>query len=188
MAKPKLLPANQSLWDCPKWPTSHTLPRPVVVVLEHAVRGLGAAGISARMQEVLGIVILVFAPDDPKELRQLMLKPHPQLKACVADLPAGRYRRRRGSGTEQLMVRLPSPVTLRLNLLVQVLHDSGFPASRRQVVSAVALHALPTRPAPLVEAFEQYRAATAGKAAVTGHPRKAVLSLQPPPPGRRPMR
>jgi hypothetical protein len=118
MAKPKLLPASQSLWDCPRWPTSHTLPQPVVSTLDRARFALNEAGIPARMQDVLGIVILVLAPEAPKELRQLMMKPHPRLKSSVAAFPTGRQRRRRGSSAEQLMVRLPSPVTHRLNLLV----------------------------------------------------------------------
>jgi hypothetical protein len=172
---------------CPEWPTSHTLPRVVVVALERAMVSLRAGGVPARLQDILGIAVVVLAPETPEELIALMTKPHAQLKATVAALPPGRYQRALGSPDEQLMVRLPSPVTLRLNALVDQLQSVGFRTTRRQVVSALALHRIPRDREGLLNAFELYRTATAGAAGVKGRPVSEVLSLTRPKPGRRRM-
>jgi hypothetical protein len=70
---------------------------------------------------------------------------------------------------------------------VDQLQRDGFRATRRQVVSAIALHSLPHDRIGLVEAFERYRTATAAAAGVKGRPVSEVLSLTRPKPGRRRM-
>jgi hypothetical protein len=181
----RVLP-DRSLLRCPEWPTSHTLPRPVVARLDRAMWQLRGAGLPARRQDVLGIAITFFAPTDPGQLLSLLTRPHHLLRGTVAGLPTGRHRGSLVENSEQIMVWLPSPVTLRLNALVDQLHDVDFAASRRQVVSAVVLHSLPTRAGPLAEAFDRYRTAPARAARVPGRPLREILTLDRPKPGRRP--
>jgi hypothetical protein len=181
------LPPLRTLPHCPQWPTSHTLPRAVVSRLDRATWQLRGTGRPARRQDVLGLTIMFFAPTKAAELVTLMTTPHPALGGTVAALPSGRYSGVLTESNEQLMAWLPSPVTLRLNALVAQVHDQGFRASRRQLVSALALHALPRASAPIVVAFDRYLDAPARAAQVPGRRLREVLTLEPPKPGRRPM-
>lgn len=178
--------STRMLSKCPEWPTSHTLPKAVVTAIERCMWRLRATGRPARRQDVLGLAIMFFAPGTPSELIAIMTKPHPQLRGTVGNLPTGRYRGVLTANSEQLMVRLPSPVTLRLNALVDQLLDQSFPATRRQVVSAVMLHCVPRKADELADAYDLYLVAPAGTAAIPGQPVSTVLSLDRPKPGRRP--
>jgi hypothetical protein len=133
------------------------------------------------------MAIVVFAPESAAELIAIMTKPHPRLGGAPAELPTGRYHRAITLQTQQLMVRLPSPVTLRLNALVSLLHEADFRASRRQLVSAIVLHRLPRGAQALSQAFDSYRTAPASAAGITGRPLNEILSQTRPKPGRRPM-
>ena len=86
------------------------------------------------------------------------------------------------------MLRLPSPVTLRLDVLVAELQAEDFRATRRQVVSGIVLQCLPRQSAPLAIAFDHYITAPARIAQVPGRPLREVLSQDRPRPGRRPPR
>lgn len=181
------LPATRALTKCPEWPTSHTLPHVVVARLERAMWRLRGTSRPARRQDVLAIAIMYFAPVEPSALMVTMTTPHRALKGTAAQLPTGRYRRTLVESNEQLMVWLPSPVTLRLNALVDQLHMEGFRATRRQVVTAIVLHCLPDKASVLAAAFDRYLGAPASAARVAGRPLREVLSLDRPLPGRRPM-
>lgn len=186
--QPQNLSRSLRLHECPQWATQHTLPRPVVVAVERTMWVLRAAGRPARRQDVVGLAIISFAPDDPVALRRLLVRPHPELGCTVADLPTGRYAHTLRANTEQVWLRLPSPVSLRLNLLVENVQALGFATTRRQVLSAVVLHGLSRDRRRLQAAFDAYIAAPAEVAAVTGRPLNDVLGSAPPRPGRRPFR
>ena len=187
MAKSTLSP-TRPLTRCPQWPTSHALPQPVVVALERARERIRLSGRPARTQDVLGLTIVFFAPEGAAALRRTLTTPHPQLRATAAGMPKGRQSRTLTANTEQLMLRLPSPVTLRLDALVADLQAEDFRATRRQVVSGIVLHCLPRQSASLAIAFDQYIIAPARIAQVPGRPLREVLSQDRPRPGRRPAR
>lgn len=187
MAPSTTVAPNKRLADCPLWPTSHTLPREVTAHLEWWMWRLRGTGRSARVQDVLGLTILFFAPEDAVSLIRLMNRPHVALRGTVAELPTGRHRRGLSPHSEQLMMWLPSPVTLRLNLLIEVVHDRKVRTTRRQMVSALVLHAIPTSLPRVCEAYDRFPDVQARQAAVAGLPTGRVLSLSKPKPGRRPM-
>jgi len=145
------------------------------------------SGRPALPQDVVGLTVVRHTPDDVDELIALMHRPHPDLGGSVADLPTGRYRGLVSIETEQRQLRLPSPVSLRINTLIAVLAEVDYRASRRQLVSAAVLHQTPTGGA-LEESYDRYREAKARDAAVAGQPLRGVLGLAPPKPGRRPGR
>lgn len=185
MTSARVQPATP-LAECPPWPTSHTLPRSVVAHLELATERLVAAGREALLQDVLALIIMFFAPGTSEDLIELLRKPHVDLGSSAADLRRGRDKCRLRPDTEQLMLWLPSPVTLRLNCLVDSVQKTGVRTTRRQVVSALVLHCLPGDE-KLVEAFDALPTTPAKAATVDGQPQRRVLSLERPKPGRRPM-
>jgi hypothetical protein len=180
------VPPHTPLPQCPYWPTSHTLPRVAVERLDLAVWRLNLAGRPARRRDVLGIVIVLCGPQDAMKLRAILMKPHRSLAGTVSGLPPGKFQTLIAEHNQHLMVRLPSPVTLRLNALVAAQHGLGFETSRRQIVTALLMHALPRTQTALVSAFERYYIAPARAAAIPGRPATEVLSLVHPRAGRRP--
>lgn len=105
-------------------------------------------GRPARPEDTLAVLILSFAPSNPAVMLRLLHTPHHLLGGTVAELPTGRYRRALRPATEQRMFRLPSPVSLRVNALVEGIHALDARTSRRQVVSAIILHLRADHSAP----------------------------------------
>jgi hypothetical protein len=182
------VPHTRPLLRCPIFPTTHTLPSAVTAQLDAALFKLHSRGRPARPEDLVSLTVVSFTPDSPKKLMQLMTKPHPALGGTVALLPTGKYRGTLRPPSEQLMLRLPSPVTWRINTLLDALYDSqNFRASRRQLVSAAVLHCMPTTAPALATAWDNYLVTPASAAVVKGRPVAHVLNRRPPKPGRRPL-
>jgi hypothetical protein len=178
---------NRRLADCESWPTSHTLPSAVRARLDFLTFRLRARNRPARPEDTLAVLVVCFAPANPATLLALIRKTNRGIGGTVAQLPTGRYRGRLRQHNEQVMLRLPGPVTLRVNALVDGIHDLGVRTSRRQVVSAIVLHCAPASVAKLVTEFDRLPNMPARAAAVTGRPLVDVLRTTRPAPGRRPM-
>lgn len=182
-----LLSPDLPLPLCPELPTQHTLPRAAVERLEFALWRVRGTGRAARAQDIVGLLILFYLPEQPRRLVELLTRPHSALRSSVAELPTGRYRRALTKDSEQIMLRLPSPVTHRLNGLINSAHDLEFRTSRRHVVSAAALHCIPQSTKELADALDQYREAPARAARLPFESLDYILDPRPPNPGRRPM-
>jgi hypothetical protein len=127
-----------------------------------------AGGRQARPQHVVGLVI-ARSPEAMEGLEPLL--------AAHRFLGVGHRR----------MLRLPAPVSLRLNILVGLVHETGVRTSRGAVVSAL-LRDLDGRPPEVVaEAFDRYCGLTAGQVAVGSLPEGVVLRRKRPSPGPRPV-
>lgn len=85
-----------------------------------------------------------------------------------------------------LMLRMRSPITLRLDLLVGLVSETSLRVYRHELIGTLI-----TRPGRNVPRLEElcltYRRAQAGQAAVPGLPRKRVLVQERPRPGTRPL-
>lgn len=83
-----------------------------------------------------------------------------------------------------LMLRMPSPITLRLDLLVSFLSDRGPRIYRHELIGTLVTRA--SKDLPQVElACRRYRKAKARAAAVPGFKLKQVLAQERPRPGAR---
>jgi hypothetical protein len=145
-----------------------------------------AEGRDARPADVVAMLI-VNAPTTAPALTALLTRHHRLIGGTVAGLPGGRRRRIPTGTDEQLMMWLPAPVTLRLNRLIAIVHDSDFRTSRRQLVSALIIDKAATGRAKLTKAFDDYLTTPAHQAAVPGEAQSTVLRQARPKPGRRPM-
>lgn len=181
------VPRGLRLSRCPQVPTVHTLPPPVVARIRLALFQLQGTGRSPRHHDVVGMLVTLHAPTTGRGLVRLLTKPHADLRGTVARLPTGRQDGLLRPSERQLWMRLPLPVTHRLNLLVELAHDEEFRTTRRQVVSALAMNRLPMATPALMKSFTRYLSLTARDARVPGRPLAAVLDGAPPRPGRRPM-
>lgn len=175
------------LTRCEPWPTQHTLPTAVLGLLDTLAGELTSHGRKATRQEVLAAIVIHRAPGRAEELLALLRRPHPVLGGPAVALPPGRRNGRVAQGNQQVMMRLPSPVTRKLDYLVDVVQHAGYPLTRRQLVCALVVHRRPAPGRGNLRLYTQYCNTEAGEAAVTGRPLAAVLSLEPLPPGRRPM-
>lgn len=82
-------------------------------------------------------------------------------------------------------VSVPTPLSKRLDRLVELAESAGARAYRKDLVAALIL-AAPESPEELLRLYMQYRTATAADAGIGQEPDAAVLQLQRPKPGRRP--
>jgi hypothetical protein len=89
-------------------------------------------------------------------------------------------------GTSGLMVRIPSPISLRIDSVIGRVRALGLRAYRQELVGALIDQRMPSTPRALVVSFDRYRRANAGNAALPRQPRNQVLHLQRPNPGPRP--
>jgi hypothetical protein len=81
-------------------------------------------------------------------------------------------------------VGVPSPLSARLDLLVEAADAGGARASRKELLAALLLTA-PESPEQLSEMIRRYRIAKVGEATVQGFDRQRVLSPEATKPGPR---
>jgi hypothetical protein len=175
MSETRLISRRRLLHKCDAWPTMQWVPQEVLDELDAMVGSLRLAGEIAYRKDVLGLLILSRAPTTTAALRRVVARYQrhsaPALKG-----------RREG---KSLMVTLPSPVSLRLDALVDLVRDSGDRCFRHDVVGALILYRQPSDRA-LVQLLRDYHGATAEHCAVPGTPLRRVLLGNTPAQGRRP--
>src|SRR4051812_33335088 len=91
----------------------------------------------------------------------------------------------RKSPERPIGVSIPTPLSKRLDLLVELLDDAGVRAYRKDLVAALIL-AAPDTEDELAALFVRYRKALARDAALGSQPSADVLAFRPDKPGRRP--
>jgi len=166
-----LLPSDTPLRACPQWSTMQWLSLAAMTRIDTATKRLAKSRHASR-QDLVGVLVMYCAPEEPTALWGLL---DPYLRG---------NRAAKGKGSHQaLMTKLPSPVSLRLDGLVERAREVGT-AYRQDLVGALAMKAVPAENR-LVELFDAYYAATAGQAALAGTSPHAVLARKAPKPGRR---
>lgn len=161
--------------DCPKWPTMQWLTHEVVDLLDARIERLGGDGFSTNRVEVICALIFHCDPSDLRLLEGLWdYKSHQQSRRA----PRSRLR-----GTP-VIIRMPSPITLRLDGLVRLLSRHSQRTYRHELIGALIL-CMEDETEQLEGKCLGYRQAIAGEAAVPGEPKSWVLSQQRPRPGAR---
>lgn len=173
----KLLAPSLKLYRCPQWPTMQWVPDEVIRQLEAGVLALRERGDIAYRKDVLGLLALYRAPKTPEALWRMV--DSYQRKTP----PTLRGRR----DCRSLMLTLPSPVSLRIDVLVERVRTLGIPVYRQDLIGALVLERLPEDPKTLSDLFLRYRQAQAREVAVRGIPLQRLLTKTRPSQGRRPM-
>lgn len=169
------LKPTKRLRECPPWPTMQWLPHEPVEVLDRCLRILEKDDFSTTRVELVGALIL---DCDPEEL------------SLTEDIRAykGRYRQTRPLRElprgVPLMLRMRSPITLRLDLLTAYISETSLRVYRHELVGTLITRAGDDIPR-LEELCLAYRKARAGQAAVPGLPPGRVLTQERPRPGAR---
>lgn len=171
---PPQLPPTKPLRDCPPWPTMQWVPPGVINRLDASVKRLRDQGRYAHRKDVVGILVLYCAPETATGLWETL---HPHLLA-TAPLAGGR------KAGQALMVRLPSPVSLRIDALIERAREFGV-VYRQDLIGALAMKRSPRKSSELLNLFDRYQHALAEDAVIRGRPKRLVLRTTPPRPGRR---
>lgn len=169
------LKPTERLRDCPPWPTMQWLPHEPLKVLDRCLELLGEAGFSTTRVELVCALILNCDPGDPSLLEDI--------QAYKARYRSTRPPRERPKGVP-LMLRMRSPVTLRLDLLVEIISEASQRTYRHELIGTLIERASEDTP-QLEVACLAYRGARAGQAAVPGRSRLRVLTQERPKPGAR---
>lgn len=164
---------KKPLFECDRWSTMQMLASPVASRLTRLVRGLHGLGYTERRDDVMGALVLDCKITSPEDLWALIRE------YKVRSAPA---HRRRTQGVP-VIFRLPGPISLRIDSLVEVAREHRV-AYRHDVVGALIL-AAPADPETLATSCLEYREATAGEAALPGRPMVTVLSRESPKAGPR---
>lgn len=159
---------------CPQLPTTQSLSAAHAGMLDRLVIRLRMQGRPATRQDVIGLLILFECPEDAASILSL-LRSAPSRRSEVDGAAA------------RLMMRLPSPVSLRLNAIIDVVQREGPRVTRRDIVSALIRRHYRMAPSGLTSRFDAYTTAVAAHAVTSTAPPEAVLSRDRPRPGRRPM-
>jgi hypothetical protein len=167
------LPPDTPLLRCPRLPTTQSL-------AVSDARILAALVVRARLnrrevtrQEIVGSFVLLLAPTDGERLRLLLQE------TGVATEPY--------SAPSRLMMRLPSPVSHRLNFLVDAVQMQGRPTTRGALVGALLRRHRSLAALRLVHLLDEYLGSSAGRAIPPSAGTHDLLSRKPPKPGRRRM-
>jgi hypothetical protein len=163
-----------------------TLPDPVWDRLLRVTRRLRWQGREATPEQTLAVILVFFTPSDPAVLLPLLYKPHPALRYATAALPTSGHMPPLGPSGRRRVLHLPSPATLKVNALIDGLAAVDVFVSRRQVMSASIVHAVPSQTKRLAAAYDAWPHTPAAAAGVVGRPLQSVLTLNKPTPGRRP--
>lgn len=140
-----------------------------------------ARGTRVGRGDLVAGLILVHAPEDAEALFALahnLSHPRHAVPGVRRD-PLGIRAR------DRLTIRLPSPLSHRLNELIARIHDSGRRASRAGLVAGL-VHSAPSEVKRLLELCAAAREWPAERAALAGDDPRRVLSLERPRPGPRP--
>lgn len=169
------LKPGKPLRDCPRWPTMQWLPHEPVEILDTALGMLGGKGFTTTRVEAVCALVLDCSPKDPSlldDLRSYKTR-HRSIRRSRIEL--------RGV---PLMLRMPSPITLRLDLLVEIISLETQRVYRHELVGTLITRGRDDL-ARLEEACGVYRQAKARQAKVSGRSLGLVLSQERPSPGAR---
>jgi hypothetical protein len=170
---PSQVAPSLPLSKCEQWPTMQLLLPPVIVRLDTLVQGLQAAGLPARRKDVVGLLVLYRAPERADALWAVV---ETYLSTTAPAL--------QGRRADSLMLTLPSPISLRIDCLVDQVRQFGL-VYRQDLLGALVLNRTPKAPASLRRLYIRYREARARDASVNGLPLKRVLQQKRPKPGPR---
>jgi len=177
MTSPADLTPGRPLLRCPKWPTMQWLPQPVIDRLGRLVDELTACGFKASRGEVICSLVLGCDPTRVDlEQRLYAYKVQPFNHQERQHPPRAHSR--------PLALKLPSPITLRIDGLVRAIRDKGGSAYRHELIGALIMDA-PNDLADLKGLCRDFRRAPASKAVIPGQPKRWVLSTERPSPGAR---
>lgn len=153
------------------------LPTQVLELLDGLVRDLAEEGSPSSRAEVIAALVLSFDPET-ESLEDSITRYRVKFTPTIP-------RRPRSPESRPLSLKLPSPITLRIDGLVDLLRREGEKAYRHQILGALILDC--EENAVAVQGLcQEFRKADAGKAAIPGLPLSRVLSLSRPGPGARP--
>ncbi|HVO53735.1 MAG TPA: hypothetical protein VMT37_04905 [Solirubrobacterales bacterium] len=164
------------LLECPMWPTMQWLPAAVVRKLDVLVRAVKRRppGFSSTRSEVVSALILGCDPLSPPFLEHL--------GAYRAQQRPTRPPRKVTKGIP-VTLRVPSPITLRLDALIREIARVDSRVYRHEVVATLILHA--GEPERVEGLCRDLHIALARAAGVGGQPLSAVLTRERPAPGAR---
>ena len=152
------------------------LPSAVLTTLDGLVSALGQSGYASNRAEVISALALRCDPST-MDLRAMV-------KLYKATHTPAVPRRPRPPSSRPLAMKLPSPISLRIDGLVEELRRSGERSYRHQVIGSL-IAGCEEDAATLEALCEAFRQAEASAAALPGQPQRRVLSLAKPPPGAR---
>jgi hypothetical protein len=177
ISRPQYAPLKptEQLRNCPRWPTMQWLPRETIEVLDRCLRILVEEGANTTRVELVCSLVLDCTPDDPSLAEEL--------RVYKARYGRARPLRKNLRGVP-LMLRMPSPITLRLDLLVDLFRRRGQRTYRHEVIGTL-ISSAPSDLSRLEKACVSYRRAQAKHAGVQGHPLRRVLTQERPRPGAR---
>ena len=161
--------------DCPKWPTMQWLPHEVVDILDARISTLADGGFSTSRAEIICALILRCDPSDLGFLKELW-----DYKSYYRPVRPSRVRLR----GVPVIIRMPSPITLRLDGLVRSVAERSQRTYRYELIGTLLLY-MENEADQLEEKCLDYRQAAAGEAAVPGQPKSWVLRQRRPQPGAR---
>jgi hypothetical protein len=172
MAPPRPISPTTPLPSCPALATTQTLPASDATILGKLVFKAGFGRRRVAPQHVIGCLILLRAPSDAAGL--LLLIEQTAVQSPSRTQPA------------RLMMRFPSPISHRLNALVDLVQETGVGTTRGELVSALLRRHELISPGDLVQLLDEYETAHAARAAPPGLDVRRVLTRVHPKPGRRP--
>jgi hypothetical protein len=175
--KPQLAPLKPTEWlrDCPPWPTMQWLPHEPLAMLRKCLKNLDDSGFPTTRVELICALILECDPGDVSLVEDIRAyKARYRQTRPPRELPRG----------VPLMLRMRSPITLRLDLLTGYISERSLRVYRHELIGTLLTRAGKDIPR-LEEVCLAYRKARAGQAAVQGLPPGRVLTQERPRPGAR---
>jgi hypothetical protein len=170
----ELISTKIRLRDCDPWPTMQWLAQPVAARLKRLVTVLNKGGEPVYRSDVVAALVLDCKATSADELWSI-IRPY---KAEFA-----RPHRRRGPGAVPVTLQLPSPVSLRIDVLVENAREKAT-AYRHDLIGALTM-AAPVDLRSLDEVLASYRDAVAGEAVPLNTRAERVLGKKRPDPGPR---
>lgn len=151
------------------------LPHDVVDILTARIDQLASDGFLTSRVELVCAILFCCDPSDADLVEDL--------RSYKARYRYSRPRRFQPRGVP-LIVRMPSPITLRLDGLVRSISRRGQRIYRHELIGTLILR-MEDQANQLEGRCLVYRQATAGEAAVPGEPKSWVLTQKKPRPGAR---
>lgn len=145
----------------------HSLDRIGAQALQNVTLRLQKGGVPARRSDVIGMVV-AHAPDNVNWLQRV----------AQAETWHG--------GSSRLLARVPSPVSQRLNVLLDAVQEHVQPCTRGRLLAALVRVEAGRSDNALVARHRRYCGMNAGELAVSWDGSDGVLSLNRPKPGPRP--
>lgn len=170
----ELISTKIRLRDCEAWPTMQWLARPVATRLKRLVTVLDKNSEPVHRSDVVAALVLDCKASSADELWSII---HPY-KAEFA-----RPHRRRGPGAVPVTLQLPSPISLRIDVLVEIAREK-VTVYRHDLIGGLIM-AAPVDLESLKEVLTFYQDAVAGEAAPPDTDEERVLRKERPDPGPR---